>query len=111
MKWYVVCLVVVCGVSCGGLWWFVEVCGGLWCLVPPMLSDGWLSRYGLLENYTTEKAIFEGALDFNLQPHPWPEPRSQMPNGMKANPTGYLWSKYKCFLMSGCQDSRKLERK
>ena len=23
---------------------------------------------------------------------------------MKANPTGYLWSKYKCFLISGCQD-------
>ena len=23
---------------------------------------------------------------------------------MKANPTGYLWSKYECFLMSGCQD-------
>ena len=25
-------------------------------------------------------------------------------HGMKANPTGYLWSKYECFLMSGCQD-------
>ena len=24
--------------------------------------------------------------------------------GMKANPTGYLWTKYECFLMSGCQD-------
>ena len=23
---------------------------------------------------------------------------------MKANPTGYLWSKFECFLMSGCQD-------
>ena len=23
---------------------------------------------------------------------------------MKAYPTGYLWSKYECFLMSGCQD-------
>ena len=23
---------------------------------------------------------------------------------MKANPTGYLRSKYECFLMSGCQD-------
>ena len=25
-------------------------------------------------------------------------------HGMRANPTGYLWSKYECFLMSGCQD-------
>ena len=25
-------------------------------------------------------------------------------HGMKANPTGYLWSKYEYFLMSGCQD-------
>ena len=23
---------------------------------------------------------------------------------MKANPTGYQWAKYECFLMSGCQD-------
>ena len=23
---------------------------------------------------------------------------------MKANPTGYLWSKYECFIISGCQD-------
>ena len=25
-------------------------------------------------------------------------------HGMKANPTGYLWSEYECFLMSSCQD-------
>ena len=25
-------------------------------------------------------------------------------HGMRAYPTGYLWSKYECFLMSGCQD-------
>ena len=25
-------------------------------------------------------------------------------HGMKANRTGYLWSKYECFLISGCQD-------
>ena len=25
-------------------------------------------------------------------------------HGMKANPTGYLWSKYECFLMSGYKD-------
>ena len=35
-----------------------------------MLSDEWLSRYGLLENFNTSIAIFEGVLDFNLQPHP-----------------------------------------
>ena len=23
---------------------------------------------------------------------------------MEAGPLGYLWSKYECFLMSGCQD-------
>ena len=28
---------------------------------------------------------------------------------MKANPTGYLWSKYEGFLMSGCQDMGLLE--
>ena len=35
-----------------------------------MLSDKWLSRYGLLENFNTRIAIFEGVLDFNLQSHP-----------------------------------------
>ena len=30
-------------------------------------------------------------------------------HGMKANPTGYLWFKYECFLMSGCKDIRLLE--
>ena len=35
-----------------------------------ILSDEWLSRYGLLENFNTRIAIFEGVLDFNLQPHP-----------------------------------------
>ena len=56
-----------------------------------MLSNEWLSRYGLLENFNKRIAIFEGVLDFNLQPHPL------------AWTTGYLWSKYECFLMSGCQ--------
>ena len=69
-----------------------------------MLSDEWLSRYGLLENFNARIAIFEGVLDFNLQPHPGLNPEAQC-HGMKANPTGYLWSKYECFLMSGCQDT------
>ena len=32
---------------------------------------------------------------------------------MKAGPPGYLWSKYECFLMSGCRDMNfwKLEYK
>ena len=34
-----------------------------------MLSDEWLSRYRLLENFNTRMAIFEGVLDFNLQLH------------------------------------------
>ena len=25
-------------------------------------------------------------------------------HGMKVNPIGYLWSKYECFLTTGCQD-------
>ena len=25
-------------------------------------------------------------------------------HGMKANSIGYLWSKYECFLTTGCQD-------
>ena len=69
-----------------------------------MLSDEWLSRYGLLENFNTRIAIFEGVLDFNLQPHPPGLDPGAGCHGMKANPTGYLWSKYECFLMSGCQD-------
>ena len=44
-----------------------------------MLSDEWLSRYGLLENLNTRIAIFESVIDFNLQPNPWPEPRDPMP--------------------------------
>ena len=31
-------------------------------------------------------------------------PLAQVSHGMKANPPGYLWSKYECFLMRGCQD-------
>ena len=64
-----------------------------------MLSEEWLSRYGLLENFNIRIAIFEGVLDFNLQPHP-----GARCHGIKAYPTGYLWSKYECFLMSGYQD-------
>ena len=33
------------------------------------LSDEWLSRYGLLENFITRMTIFEVVLNFNLQPH------------------------------------------
>ena len=62
-----------------------------------MLSDEGLSRYGLLENLTTEKAIFEGVLDFNLQPYPLAWNRC---HGIKANPAGYLWSHYECFPIS-----------
>ena len=38
-----------------------------------MLSDQWLSRYGLLENYTAEVLNFGGVLDFDLTPWhgPW----------------------------------------
>ena len=26
MRWYLV----VCGLVCGGMWWYVVVCGGMW---------------------------------------------------------------------------------
>ena len=35
-----------------------------------MLSDEWLSGYGLPEHFNARMAIFEGVLVFNLQPHP-----------------------------------------
>ena len=69
-----------------------------------MFSDEWLSRYGLLENFNTRIVIFEGVLD--LKP-PAPPPGLDLGaryHGMKAYPTGYLWSKYDCFLMSGGKD-------
>ena len=66
-----------------------------------MLSDEWLSRYGLLKNFNTIIAIFEGVL--YSAPSPGLDPGAWC-HGMKANPTGYLWSKYECFLKSGCQD-------
>ena len=63
----------------------------------PLLSDEWLSIYRLLENFNTRMAIFKGVLDFNLDP-------IARCHGMKAKPTGHLWSKYERFLISGCQD-------
>ena len=68
-----------------------------------MLSGQWLSRYGLLENFNTEILLFEYVLDFDLSPTPGMDPGVRC-HGMKANPTEYLWSKYECFLTSGCQD-------
>ena len=69
-----------------------------------MLSDKWLSRYRLLENFNTKILLFEDELDFDLYPCPPGMDPGVQCHGMKANPTGYLWSKYECFLMSGCQD-------
>ena len=58
-----------------------------------MLSDEWLSRYRLVENINIRMAIFEGDLDFNLQPHlPGLDPEARC-HGIKANSTGYLWLK------------------
>ena len=68
-----------------------------------MLSDKWLSRYGLLENFNTELLLFEDVLDLTSSPTPSMDPGVRS-HGMKANPTWYLWSKYEYFLISGCQD-------
>ena len=35
---------------------------------------------------------------------PWGMDPGVTSNGIKADPPGYLWSKYECFLMSGCWD-------
>ena len=64
-----------------------------------MLSDKRLPRYRLLENFNIKILLFGDELALP----PGMDPRVQC-HGMKANPTGYLWSKYECFLMSGCQD-------
>ena len=69
-----------------------------------MLSDKWLPRYRLLENFNTKILLFGDELDLNSSPpHPGMDPGVRC-HGMKANPTGYLWSKYECFLTSGCHD-------
>ena len=46
-------------------------------------------------NRKRRKTLFKGVLNFD------PGVRS---HGMKADPPGYLWSKYECFLMSGWWD-------
>ena len=69
-----------------------------------MLCGKWFPRYRLLENFNTKILFVLDELDFDL----WPDPPGIDPgircHGMKANPTGYLWSEYECFLMSGSQD-------
>ena len=67
-----------------------------------MLSDKWLSKYGLLENFNTKILSFGYVLDFQA-PSSGMDPRVPC-CGMKVNPTRYLWCKYECFLTSGCED-------
>ena len=67
-----------------------------------MLNDKWLSRYELLENFNPDIPHFEHVLDFDpVAPSMDPGVRW---HEMKVNLTGYIWSKYECLLMSGCQD-------
>ena len=68
-----------------------------------MLSDKRLSVYGLPGNFTAKILHFGYVLDFDLWPHPGYDPWG-VSHGMKANPTGYLWSKYECFVTSNFQD-------
>ena len=50
-----------------------------------MLSDEWLSRYGLLENFNARMVICKVVLHFNLQSHPlaW----TQEPDAMERKLT------------------------
>ena len=50
---------VVCGVVCGGLWWFVVVCGGLWCLVPPLYIYSCFIPRGIKQEYIYSDDIEE----------------------------------------------------
>ena len=69
-----------------------------------MLSDKWLQRYRLLKNSNIEILPLEDVLELRpLSPPPDMDPGVRC-HGMKANPTGYLWSKYECFLRSGWED-------
>ena len=63
----------------------------------------WLSRYRLLENITAEILYDDKYYILTSSPTPSADPEARC-HGMKANPTGFLWSKYECFLISGCQD-------
>ena len=73
-----------------------------------MLSDKWLSKYGLLENYNAKIISFGYVLDLTSSPIPSKNPGVRYP-GMKANRTWYLWCKYECFLTSGCQYMKLLQ--
>ena len=69
-----------------------------------MLSDKWLSRYELLENFNAAIPHFEHVIDFDsVAPSTGMDPGVRR-HGMKANHTGYLWSKHECILISGCRD-------
>ena len=51
---------------------------------------------------------FRDVLYFDLWPHPPGMDPWVRYHGMKANPTGYLWSKSECFLINGYQDMDKI---
>ena len=75
-----------------------------------MLSDKWLSRYELLENLNTDIPHFEHVLEFDpVAPSTGMDPGVGW-HGMKANLTGYPWSKHECILIAGVEiwTSRKL---
>ena len=43
------------------------------------------------------------SIGFDSSPTPGMDPGVRC-HGMEAKPIGYLWSKYECFLTTGCQD-------
>ena len=69
-----------------------------------MLSGKWFPRYRLLENFNTKILFVLDELNFDLWPHPLAWTLGSVVMEWKLTLTGYLWSEYECFLMSGCQD-------
>ena len=64
-----------------------------------MLSDKWLAIYGLLGNFEGEVPHFGDVLQFL----PLALPTGVGCHGFITNLAGNIWSKYECFLISGCQ--------
>ena len=71
-----------------------------------MLSDKWLSRYELLENFNADIPHFENALDFDpVAPSPihWHGPCGPM-TWNESQPHRIPMIQAKCILISGCPD-------
>lgn len=74
------------------------------------LRDIWSTIcFSCFHNCVSEKNHFKGSIFWHLVPPRGMDSRDSCPE-MKVNPSGYLWSKYECFLTSGCQDMKSRTR-